>query len=132
MTLGTQDKKKLIWLGVLTAFAGYMVYTNLLAGPDIPQQSQSSSTRTTQTTPEPFGGSAPASTSPARAPSRARNEEFHPVLRSKRAEDRIDPFSVDPTLHMDLLAKVQEVELSGGARNVFQFSTAPVKAEPLK
>jgi hypothetical protein len=43
------------------------------------------------------------------------------VLRSKRKEDQIDPFNVDPTLHLDLLAKVQEVKLDGGQRNLFQF-----------
>lgn len=132
MTIGAEDKKKLIWLGVLGVFAAYMVYTNLLAGPDIPKQPQSASSRSPQASPDPYAAPAPVQSSSARAPSRARNEEFHPVLRSKRAEDRIDPFSVDPTLHMDLLAKVQDVELSGGARNVFQFSTAPVAKVELK
>ena len=40
-------------------------------------------------------------------------------------EDRIDPRTIDPTLRLDLFAKVQGVELAGGSRNLFQFSTPP-------
>ena len=32
---------------------------------------------------------------------RPKGEEFHPALRSKRKEDQIDPFTVDPTLRLD-------------------------------
>jgi hypothetical protein len=56
---------------------------------------------------------------------RARSEEFHPVLRSKRPEDRINPMTVDPTLRLDLLAKVQDENGTGGARNLFQFWEPP-------
>jgi hypothetical protein len=38
--------------------------------------------------------------------------------------------TVDPTLRLDLLAKVQAVSLEGGARNVFQFSTPPPPPAP--
>ena len=54
------------------------------------------------------------------------------MLHSKRPEDRIDPMTIDPVLRLDLLAKVQGVELAGGSRNLFQFSTPPVKVEALK
>ena len=47
------------------------------------------------------------------------------MLHSKRAEDRLDPKTIDPTLRLDLFAKVQAVELAGGSRNLFQFSAAP-------
>jgi len=56
--------------------------------------------------------------------SRSRGDEFHPSLRSKRKEDQINPLTVDPTLHLDLLAKVQNVKLDGGQRNLFQFGAA--------
>ncbi len=65
-----------------------------------------------------------------------KGEEFHPALRSKRVEERIDPFTVDPTLHLELLAKVQEVKPDGGQRNLFQFGAiqpaeAPKGPEPV-
>lgn len=37
----------------------------------------------------------------------------------------VDPTKVDPTLRLDLLAKVQSVEVEGGARDLFQFSKEP-------
>jgi hypothetical protein len=126
--LGTEDRKKVVFLAILAAVAGYMVYANLLSSPG------------------PGGAPppAPASAVPAgdvprdvaltarRAPvARKQGDEFHPVLHSKRPEEQIDPMSIDPTLRLDLLAKLQEVEPVGGARNLFQFGAPPVK-EALK
>jgi hypothetical protein len=47
------------------------------------------------------------------------------VLHSKRPEDRINPMTIDPTLRLELLAKVQGVELAGGSRNLFQLNATP-------
>ena len=128
MKLGTEDKKKVGFLAVLAAVAGYMAYANLLSGPG------------------PAGAPAPAAISvgqvgdlPHNAPLTARRapvgrkqgDEFHPVLHSKRPEDQIDPMSIDPTLRLDLLAKLEDTEPAGGARNLFQFGAPPPK-ESLK
>ena len=134
MTLGTQDKKKVGFLIALGLLAAYMVYSNLIAGPDGGSRPSEPAQRTAaapqSTVPAPAaapGGQAPA----ARAPiSRGRSEEFHPVLHSKRPEDRIDPMSVDPTLRLDLFAKVQKVDDAGATRNLFQFSTPPPPKAP--
>jgi len=42
----------------------------------------------------------------------------------------VDPASIDPTLRLDLLAKVQSVALQGGERNLFQFGAAPLPKTP--
>jgi hypothetical protein len=42
----------------------------------------------------------------------------------------VDPASIDPTLRLDLLAKVQNVTLQGGERNIFQFGSAPMPKTP--
>jgi hypothetical protein len=130
MTLGTGDKKKVWALAVFGLLAAYMVYANLLSGPSAgtPPSSQ----------PAPKAGGLPAiavpESTPARQPAplragtaRGRSDEFHPVLRSKRLEERIDPAAVDPTLRLDLLSRVQSAGLVGGSRNLFQFSTPPPK-----
>jgi hypothetical protein len=52
------------------------------------------------------------------------------VLHPKRPEDRIDTAKVDPTLRLDLLAKVQNTDSAGPGRNVFQFGQAPLPPEP--
>ena len=137
MKLGTENRTKVVFLAVLALVAGYLVYSNVFSGPG-------GTPGGAPPAPEPARASAPPppdagrDTSRAEAPgpkgtppdsnrsaSSGRNEEFHPVLHSKRPEDRIDPATIDPILRLDLLAKVQAVELAGGSRNLFQFSTPP-------
>ena len=136
MKLGTNEPKKLAMLGGLVLVAGYLVYSNLLSGP-------SESTTSAGNVPRASDAPAAAATAPPeaattptttpRAVSRNRSDEFHPVLRSKRPEDRIDPTKVDPTLRRDLLAKLQAVVLAGPQRNLFQFGQAPPpKVEALR
>jgi hypothetical protein len=139
MKLGTENRMKVGILAVLALLAGYLVYTNVFSTPGsggpppAPQEPARASAPAVpdaeQNTPR---TEAPRAADSSRGASRGRNEEFHPVLHSKRPEDRIDPLTMDPTLRLDLLAKVQGVELAGGSRNLFQFSAAPVKTEALK
>jgi len=70
----------------------------------------------------------------AKRPSGVRvNEDFHPSL--KLPED-YDIRSIDPTLKLDLLARVRSVGEVGGKRSLFEFYTPPpppVKVvEPIK
>jgi hypothetical protein len=142
MKVGTEDKKKLYALVVLGLVAAYFVYANLLSdsSPTAAPKSVGITEREragaeamgTPLAPVP----APLPTAQPEAPprrlvtgGRSRGDEFHPSLRSKRKEDQIDPFTVDPTLRLDLLAKVQNVKLDGGQRNLFQFGKAEAVAE---
>jgi hypothetical protein len=140
MKLGTEDKKKVWALSVLGVVAAYFVYTNLLSDsststvapkPAAVSERQRAGDEATSAAPVP--APQPAS-QPATAPrqlggaSRSHGDEFHPSLHSKRKEDQIDPLTVDPTLRLDLLAKVQSVKLDGGQRNLFQFGKAEVAA----
>lgn len=143
MKIGTEDKKKVAFLSALGLVAVYLVYSNVFSQPDRggpPPAAQEPGRAGALPLPGPEGTpvqeAAPAEA--ARAPAsnrnafRGRSEEFHPVLHSKRPEDRIDPMSIDPTMRLDLLAKVQAVEQAGGSRNLFQYGPPPVKAEPPK
>ncbi len=122
MTTGTQDKKKVVFLALLGIIAAYTVYANLFAGPDIPRGPAASGAAAPAAPDAALTEQAPVSRAPA---SRMRSEEFHPVLHSKRPEDRLKPESIDPTLRLEYFTRVQAVELAGGSRNLFQFSTAP-------
>jgi hypothetical protein len=136
MTLGANDKKKVGVLAVLGLVMAYLMYTNLFSGPPAAPASESTA-RVRPSVAAPPSIPMPEPTTVARppAPSRSaqkRAEEFHPVVRSKRPEERIDPTKVDPTLRLDLFARVQSASLSGATgRNLFQFSTPPPK-EPVK
>lgn len=111
-------------VAVLALLGGYSVYTNVLSGPDVPA-------RSTTVAPAPVAPDSPlaaansAQPRPARAPARARTDEWRPVVLPKRPEDRPDPTKIDPTLQWWRFEKVQQVPPAGGARNLFQFGTAP-------
>ena len=143
MKIGTENKKSVYALAVLGVVAAISLYINVF--------SDSYSRRLRRNRPPSRNGNAPprkrqvaratpvpgpvsssqATTSPRQLSSsgRSRGDEFHPSLRSKRKEDQIDPLTVDPTLHLELLAKVQNVKLDGGQRNLFQFGKPEQVAE---
>jgi hypothetical protein len=59
-------------------------------------------------------------------------EEFRPSLRKVR-QSNIDPSRIDPTLRLDLLAKLQNVKFEGDSRSLFEASeTPPVKIGDVK
>ena len=127
MKLGTEDRNKVAVLGVLVVAAGYFFYSNVLSQPggSAPEPARVSA-------PPAANAPAPVAAAPAaprRAGAKTRSDEFRPTMGSKRPEDRVDPASIDPTLRLDLLEKVQAVGPAGGSRNLFQFGAAPVKAE---
>lgn len=77
----------------------------------------------------------PASPVPPRAPNNIvpvslertrrnsdRAEEFHPTLKLK---DGTDVSKIDPTIRLELLAKLRAAEMKGGARSVFAFGAPP-------
>lgn len=127
MKLGTENRKKVGFLAALALVAGYLLYSNVFSQPDRggppPAPQEPSRASAPALLPE-----APRAPDSNRGASRGHNEEFHPVLHSKRPEDRIDPMTIDPILRLDLLAKVQGVEPAGGSRNLFQYGPPPVKA----
>lgn len=123
------DPKKLAVLGVLLAVAAYFYFS----GSSVPESSVSQS--------HPSGNLGPA-TSPrtaVRPGARAlrgqgktfRNAggEFKPSLKPK--DEQLDRSSIDPTLHLDKLAKLQSVKLEGGSRSVFAFGEAAAPAAVL-
>lgn len=136
MRVGAEPKKLAI-LALLLAVAGLVYWMNSRedapAGP-APQAKRA--------TPPPAAGVAPPSPSggmanpPAIAQQRSVRQpgrgaqEFRPSLKAKRPEERVDPMNVDPTLRLDLLAKVREVRVQGGQRSLFDFSQPPPPKTP--
>jgi hypothetical protein len=140
MSSGAHEKTKIfgmdpkvgrIVLSALALVAAYMVYSNVFSGPSYPTTPTASKGRAAALDAEADAGRSGAPGAPAQATApdirranpnaRPKGEEFHPALRSKRKEDQIDISTVDPTLRLDLLAKVQDVKPAGGQRNLFQF-----------
>lgn len=54
-------------------------------------------------------------------------DDFKPSLKPKEG---VDLSGVDPTLHLDRLAKLHNLAMEGGARSVFKEGSAPVPPPP--
>jgi hypothetical protein len=137
MKVGAEPKKLIILTGLM-AVAGYLFYSNLSepAGPP-GRPARSTGSSAAQHPPVnraalPQDAAAPAARPAARIQQQQRQssnrrilQEFKPSLLTIRAE-AADPSSINPTLRLDLLEKVQRVRLEGGARNLFQFGSKPL------
>jgi hypothetical protein len=140
--LGAEPRKMAI-LGGLALVLGYLVWSNLFSGGGSSQPPASPQARALT----PYSGVAPeappptASAEPARRPggntraarATASLEDFKPSMKRARLTAN-DPTQVDPTLRLDLLAKLQSAKFEGNMRSLFEFSQAaplPIK-EPAK
>jgi hypothetical protein len=139
MNLGA-DRKKLGILGALLVVAALIFWINS-SGNDAPPAAQRQ--KQAERSAAPAMGAAPQRNAPApavisQAPRTVRQpgrggQEFRPSMKPKRPEDRADPMTVDPTLRLDLLAKLHDVKLEGGTRSLFDFGqAAPPKTADVK
>jgi hypothetical protein len=125
MKMGAEDKNKVRWLvGILVVGGGYAVYSNL---GDSPAPNYVAPPPPVAA-PAVRGGKAAVE---RRRASHNQASEFQPRLGPKTPEDRPDPNNIDPTLRMDLLTKVQNVELGAPGRNLFDFGAAPAPVAPM-
>lgn len=125
MKLGAEPKKVAILLALLAVLA-YVSYTNFSQSSPTPSPVRAPARRASATAPAAARTEAPAAVAAGRPVLR----EFRPSLKPDRREARPDPATIDPTLRLDLLARVKTVTLAGGARNLFQFGPAPVPRQP--
>jgi hypothetical protein len=122
LNLGAEPRK-VAWLaGILVAGVGLVYYENFTS---------SDSARVTPPTAR-AAAPAPALVHAAKATSDRRRvtnqgliDDWKPRQGPKNPEDRPDPATIDPTLRLDLLAKVQAVEPAAAGRNLFVFGAAP-------
>lgn len=124
MKLGAEPRKVAI-LAVLLAVLGYVSYTNFSRPGSAPASARVPAART-RPTPAAAGPETTAPTTAARPVLR----EFRPSLKPDRREGRLDMATIDPTLRLDVLARLESVTLAGGERNLFQFGPAPAPKQP--
>jgi hypothetical protein len=130
MKLGAEPKKLVILGGLLLA-AGYLLYTNLFPGrPAGAPNSAAPRTQALARTEAAAASGGPVPRAEARAPAQSSLQEFRPSLKPRRGDTEGDLSSIDPTLRLDLLAKLEEVKVEGGARNLFEFAAAPLPPNP--
>ena len=120
MKLGLENKRNVVVLSVLGLGALYGVYSN---SSDSSSGSSPSVPKATAVAPPTIGSPADEPDQPAPR-ARRRNEEWHPVVHTKNKDEQVPTDKIDPTLHLDLLAKVLASKPAGGARNLFEFGPA--------
>lgn len=122
MKIGAEPKKIGMLAGLLLV-AGIVYYVNMGSDPAAPTASKRSGVDPVAAVAVPVDTGAPAK---RRDPTgRGTIKEFTPT-----PPKSVDATKVDPTLRLDLLAKVQSVNPEGGVRNFFQFGTAPPPPQP--
>jgi hypothetical protein len=143
MKLGAEPKKVAI-LGVLLLAVAVILYFNYRSGdsdsrPAPPPAFQPYQVASVKTAP-------PAAAPPVRTAEsglsrddrrRAKQSvsagEFSFRQGAEPGEEKPDPSTIDPTLRLDLLAKLQQVESPAALRNIFQYgaATPPPSAKPI-
>src|SRR4051794_8749416 len=139
MKLGAEPKKVAL-LAILGVVALYVIFFNPFSD-STPQQSQTKTATVPRPTPVvPVGTptanpaglpgyQAPPAIRPAATRRAGKNDrvlqDFRPSLKPKRDEPRPDPTTVDPSLNLDILAKLQNVKVEGSHRSLFEFTSAP-------
>ena len=116
------DPKQMKILGGLFTVLAVIVYMNYFSGPDA---APTPSTRRSPNTVIPTANAPSVARKPdekRRLQMDRRAQEFRPRVGPARPEDRPDPMTVDPTLRLDQLARLERVQISGGTRSLFDFS----------
>jgi hypothetical protein len=132
MKLGAEPKKIAILVGLLVVAAVvYFVNSSSGSSAEYTPPAASQAPVATRSAPGQPVRPAPRANPPMRA--QRTLQEFRPSLRPKRGEERPDPTTIDPTLRLDLLAKLQAVNVEGARRSIFDFGQTPApKTEPAK
>jgi len=122
------DPKKLVILAGLVGIAAFAYFYNSSSG-GAPTATPTVASRApivlpSETAPRP----ATRSSFRTSQQSAGSTREFRPSLKPRN----IDTASIDPTLRLDLLAKLKTVQAEAGTRSIFEIAAAPPEAVKVK
>jgi len=128
VNLGAEPKKVAWLVGVLVLGGGLVYYVNF-SGDSAPapvvRPATASNAPAAAPVARPSGPKAKAKSDRRQITNRGTATAWNIRFGAQNPEDRPDPATIDPALKMDLLAKVQAVELGTPGRNLFVFGAPP-------
>ncbi len=122
--IGAEPRKVAVVL-VLLAVAAYFYISNRNSGES---DAPSRSIAPTAVSPAPAtgagqrAGTRPVSRAAGRGSGGSNPREFRPSMKPPKG---VDPSATDPTLHLNALAKLQDVKLEATTRSLFEISATP-------
>jgi hypothetical protein len=121
------DPKKIAVLGGLVAVAGFVYLYNSNSGGESGSAAVPARARVGTAAPSTLASQRSAERQSYRVvqQSAGGTREFRPSLKPRN----IDPATIDPTLRLDLLAKLKSVTVEAGTRSLFEILAAPPAAE---
>ncbi|WP_321475780.1 hypothetical protein [uncultured Paludibaculum sp.] len=127
MKLGADPKKTAILIG-LSILAAYLIYSNVFSEPELPPGAKAS--RPVAKSPSILKKDLPdeealTARKPQNAGKSTTPKEFRPSLLPKKGEER-SAADIDPTLRLDLLAKLAAVKIDRVDRSLFDFGNVEV------
>jgi hypothetical protein len=122
------EPRKVGLLVALLATAAFLLYRNLFSGPAGPEPARRPALLPEVATPPEVGRPVPRAE--RRSAARANLQDFRPSLRPRRGSERGDLRTIDPTLRLDLLARLKKVDGEYAGRSLFEFSAAPLPKVP--
>ena len=139
--IGAEPKKLAVLIGLLLAAGGtyyWMSRPDVPAGANTGPAPTATAVKTPAATEPPSSFNSPSSATrtttsyygprtAARGRTSSSGDDFRPTL---KVPEGMDLSRVDPTLKLDLLAKVRNVPVEGGARSLFEFYTPPPPPPP--
>lgn len=128
MKLGA-DRKRIAALSGLVLLAAVVVYENFFTGGSSAPAAARPNASAEQAILAQRAAEPPRAITTRRS-SRPETREFTPLYGTPTGGVPKDPSTIDPAIRLDLLAKVQQVQISGGGRNLFQFG-ASAPAAPI-
>jgi hypothetical protein len=138
MALGAEPKKVMILGGLLVVALVVFLFNSSSDGSPgggSSPSSGSSASSSAAARPGVSPAAAPRADSQQTAPNRSARvaqRDFRPSPKPRRGEARPDPTTVDPTLRLDILAKLQQVNVEGMHRSIFDFGQAPPPPKPVE
>jgi hypothetical protein len=117
------EPKKLAILGGLAVVAALVLYFNVFSGDSSPAPPRTPPVVTDPVFSNPVAR--PNAKADRRAASNRSTSEFKIRQSVEPGQEKPDPATIDPTLRLDLLAKLQKVEPPVSMRNIFEYGAAP-------